>query len=167
MKKIPFFASPPDTREGRDVFDQTLDRFNALKSFLWESKRLGDEALICSKLSEKFGVDSFMVHDVLDVMRGTVEPQVDPKMPRVFWSLGRQEPRHGKPWANLELDELDACSLGLRWDGSFEDDEDPPKWVYCKLTVDSPNLGNSLFAAARIDVWLTVLGEQIEGVLVL
>ena len=164
MSKITFSGKLPDTAQGRDLFRKTVERFNQIKTYLLESSPLPREQKL-EELAEKFGVDSFMVDDAVRVVRGDIEPQLDVHSPRVFWSLGRKVPRHGMPWASLVLDESDNCSLGIRWGGSFDDEEDPPRWVLCRLSIAAPNLSRDLFGAATIDVWLTVAEDQLEGTL--
>jgi hypothetical protein len=168
MKKYKFTGIVPALPEAAELFHSTLARFAEIKARL--AGFLGSElpTELVEQLADEFKVDRFLIEDVFRVLKGYVNPELDPTAAGTFWTLGRKEPRWGMPWASITIDGIDV-TINIRWDGSFSDIEDPPLTVGCRIEFRDENLSSIepvLFASKQFDLWLQVEGQAINGVLV-
>jgi hypothetical protein len=166
---VQFFGVLSEDQEVQSLLRGTLDRFTRAKAYL---RRLSGVTMSDSekeKVAGKFGVDKFLIDDISSVGNGSVGPPINIDTSAAFWTLGRSSPRWGMPWASLTLRDHGQCDLGIRWGGSFEDDEDPPKMVRVSIAFENPlpNDIEQLLFSSRIDLWMQMEGSLLRGVLVM
>lgn len=166
MKIIEFNAEWPKQEEALALVRQTIELFNKVRAQMIHAPELATIDDIHAMV-EEVGADKFMVEDIISV-RGGVAPAISEWIERGFWTLGRHHPRFGIPWGGFTFDEEhDEAALLVRCGGTFDDEEDPPLWVSCRLTnltrADIESMSRSTFEAHTLDLWLLPNAENIAG----
>jgi hypothetical protein len=171
MTAVPFIGTPPNDEAALIAVRATFGRFDRVKNNLLNVDLKHFSQLEKDKLAEGCEVDRFLVDDIIDVLDGSVKAFLDPRASGVFWTFGRQSPRWGMPWASITLDGTGACYLNIRWGGTFDDVEDPPKTVRCNVVLDSmpdgSNIEDLLFSSEELDCWVRLEDSSLNGFLVI
>jgi hypothetical protein len=169
MHQFRFKGKTPDVESAAERLEQVLRKFSSVRQWLIHASISELTEAQKRELSDQFEVDRFLVEDVFRATKGGIQPPIDPMLPGVFWTLGRAEPRWGMPWASVSFED-DRAFVHVRWAGSFDDLEDPPRTVRCEITFTGPEqrpeIERLLFESGRLDLWFQCIGEQLEGVLV-
>ena len=106
--------------------------------------------------------DRYTVEDIQRATRESLAPEPG-LLTNGYWTLGRTAPRHGTPWASLTLDERSgAVYFRLRIAGTFDEDDDPPRWVACLVNNGDHEAGEVLMNARLTDFWWTVEGAVLR-----
>jgi hypothetical protein len=170
MVTISFIGTLPKDGAALAAVRSTFARFTRIKNYLLESGFKGLPDFKKNELAHEFDVDRFLIEDIVDVLDGSVPSFIDPHTPDVFWTFGRHSPRWGMPWGSLTLDDTGFCHLNIRWGGSFEDVDDPPRTVRCTVLLQPiPSITaieEILFSSRKLDLWLRLQESSLNGILV-
>lgn len=170
MPTYAFSGVVPNQKEAVELFWSTLRRFSMVRDRLYKHGESELSAEVRDSVAEECDVDEFLVDDVFRVLKGYVSPVFDPAKQDAFWTLGRRQPRWGMPWASITVYGKDVA-IELRWGGTFDDVEDPPRTVRCPITFEwrgqITDVGAALFAAKQMDLWFVVDAGIMSGALIL
>lgn len=172
MEVVDFVASLPETPQGVQKLRRTLELFDSVRERIvstdmstWVTREQQDN------LATELGADRFMVEDLARAIHKQTSPIFTDYVEHGFWTLGRQSPRFGTPWGGLTFNDINkSIDLLVRYDGSFEDEEDPSLWMSCPVTSVEGASYKKLSAIAatcnNLDLWWKVSGNQIVGKIV-